>query len=255
MSSPTVPREIYSVPAIATYVGTGVSVWAVAQHYLLLAVVAMSLVICLLLIYLFFTHKKYRIHRRFRQIDSELHKLAHRTRDYVSELRMAGNVNEARQFSGAAIKHALTVASNCFSRLIGKPCSASLMLRVSHDMLTTVQYCYNTDPQRESRRSSPLPISDGIAGKALTSGDVVVWTKGDPTFIPTRQDFGQYYQSGICVPFQASLTYVGLLNVDTKDENMFSYDMHKQIGAAIGDTIGLIIDALNLWEDSNGKKY
>ena len=252
MTKLNISSEFYSLPAMATYLGTAISIWALQSNYLQLALGVVSVLTLFLLLYLIATHRKYRYFKRFKAIDVELHKLSHRTRDYISELRMAENRDEARQISGAATKHALSVASKCFEILIEKPCCSSLMLPRPHKALKTVQYCYNADPQRESIPSDMLSPSDGIAGQAFTSGDVLVWSLGDTRFKEIRNGYAKYYKSGISIPFKAGLVYAGVLNVDCGAESGFDYELHKQVGATIADTVGIIIECLNLWGDANG---
>lgn len=248
-----IQKQLFSVPAIATYIGTGFGAWGVFKNNLILATISLGILCILLLGYLYVINSKYKKHKRYKEINSELHRLAHRTRDFITLLRCHESESDVLHLVDAALRNALTVASNSFSKLTASNCSASLMLRNNGQNIKTVLYCHNADPQRDSQPSGSLSIDEGVAGKAMSTGNVVVWDKGDSTFKPTRKDYEKYYTSGISIPFKSGFDYMGLINIDTLDRNVFDEKLHQEVGATIADTVGLILGAQDLWKELNEK--
>lgn len=242
-------KHLYSVPAIATYIGTGIALWSALQNYILGVAVTLGVLSIVLAIYLYFTNQKYKKYKPYKSIDSELHRLCHRTRDFITLLRCADDKNEVMHLADSAIRNALTSASHAFTKLTGHQCSASIMLKQSDGSLKTIQYCHNSDPQRESQPSDCLPTDSGVAGEALSTGNVVSWSKGDPKFDSTRSNFEDYYISGISAPFKSGFEYMGLLNIDCLEINKFNAKEYREISAMIADSIGLILGAKDLWVD------
>lgn len=241
-------KELLSIPAVATYVGTAASIWAIATHYLLQGVIVLSLLSVILLLYNIGMYRRYVHFKRYKVIDAELHRLTHRTHDFLLDLRIANNHGEYDKLAAIATKNALNVASNVFSTLIASPCTASLMLH-QKGRLTTSLYCHNVDPQRENTPSKGLDSGEGIAGQAFVTGDAVVWTVEDHTFREIRKDFKRFYLSGISVPFKVGGQYAGLLNVDCKLAAGFDLSSHKELAMSMADVIGLVSEALQLRQD------
>lgn len=245
-------KEWLSPVAIATYLGTGGTLVAFLEKQTLLAVVFLSVLVVLLFLSNLHIYRRYSYFKRCTQIDSDLHRLTHRTRDHVVELRMISNVYEAEEKSAAAVKGVLTTASTIFTTIVGETCMASLMLE-RNGTLRTVQYCHQVEPERENKPSRALAAGEGIAGEAFAVGDVVVWGDGDPSFKGIRDDHANFYRSGMCTPFKLGLRYAGLLNIDSKKVGAFQKETHKQIAATIADQIGVIMECLSLWRDQNGR--
>jgi transcriptional regulator with GAF, ATPase, and Fis domain len=242
-------KDIYSVPAIATYLGLVASVISIRNDRFAIAITALFMLSAILLIYLIIFHNKYLLYKRFKNIDKYLHCLNHRHRDYVLSLRLAEDEKEAKEESARTIISTLSIVSDIFSTLTGVDCTASLMLKTkanSSVVLKTVQYCNQVNPERLSKNSSALLEHEGIAGKALQTGDVIVWTKGDNIFKPTRSKHDSFYLSGMSVPFKANGDYAGLLNIDSPNEEIFDRDDHKQLAASLADSLGLITECFHL---------
>ena len=245
-----IKRELFSLPSIATFISAGISIWAYFQSQLLIVVSVLSVLVIILSSYLINVHRKYRKMKRFKEIDEDIHRLTHRMRDYLTELQACLNDNEAKQVIANATKAVLTTSSTIFTKLTAEECVASLMLPDKNSRkLNTVQYSFNVDPQREGNDSQGLNPDEGIAGKAFNSGDVVVWNNYDSTFVKIRENHEKCYLSGISIPFKAGYSYAGILNIDCMECSVFSVDNHKQIGAAIADSLGILTEALSIWEN------
>ena len=217
--------------------------------------ISLSILSLILVGYLYVVNEKYKKYKyKYKSyekiipiIDSQLHRLCHRTRDYTTCLRAAENAQETENYAESAIKNALISASNTFAELTGVTCTSSMMLIQKDGSLKTTLYCPNVDPQRESRPSGNLSTDSGIAGEALSTGNVVSWSSGDTKFKQTRNDFAEYYNSGICIPFKSGFEYLGLLNIDSLETNKFNDKKHREIAATFGDSIALILEIKNLW--------
>jgi hypothetical protein len=250
-------KEIFSLPAIATFLGTAIAIWTLVEKNAAMTFSVLATVVFILFGYLFAFHRRNSDHKRRIQSLSEdlsivskrlhhvslsFHMLTHRSRDYLSDARTSTSKNERQDQLDAAIKMALTTASGNFTHLLGVPCSASMMIRQRDGRFRTVYYCHNANPQRESKGSDPLHASQGIVGKALATGDVVLWGHKDHIFVRTRPDYEKFYRSGLCVPFKKSYVYQGVLNIDCLNDDGFAYEDHKELGAAYADMLGLLLE-------------
>lgn len=241
-------REWTNPVAIATYIGAIGSYIAYLKEFDLLAITFLSVLVLILTLNNLIVYRRYVKYKRYTTIDTELHRLTHRTRDFIGDLRMTTYIFEAEEKSASAIKGALTTAANIFTLITGDKCTASLMLEKS-GALRTYLYCHQVDPERENKPSGEMPSGEGIAGQAFTTGDVVVWGDQANSFRKIRQDHEAFYRSGMSIPFRAGQKYAGLLNIDTLTANAFQKNPHKQIGATVADQIGVIIECNNLWRD------
>ena len=251
-------KELFSLPTIATFVGTSIGIWTLVAE--INAVITFSVLVCVVFIlfgYLFALHRRSTDQKKriqalsddFESMSQKLqhttlnfHMLTHRSRDYLTDARTSPSMSERQDQLSAAIKMGLTTASSNFTNLLGVPCSASMMLRDRNNQFKTVYYCLNANPQRGSKNSDPLNASQGIVGKALATGDVVLWCHRDNTFVRTRSDYEKFYRSGLCIPFKKSYEYQGILNIDCLLDEGFDYDSHKQLGAAYADMLGLLLE-------------
>lgn len=169
-------KEWLSPPAIATYLGTIAAYLAYLKDYELLSIAFLAVLCAILFFSNLYIYRRYSRYKRYTQIDAELHRLTHRVRDFVADLRLTSDVSEAQEKTAAAVKGALTTAADIFSTVTNSACTASLMLE-REGRLRTFQYCHQVNPERESKPSGEMPAGDGIAGQAFTTGDVVVWGK------------------------------------------------------------------------------
>ncbi|WP_419177113.1 GAF domain-containing protein [Desulfosediminicola sp.] len=247
-------KKLLSIPAIATYIGTAIGIWGIVKDKQNLTIITLLVLVSILLGYLYQVYGKYKYFKRYKIIDSEFHRLSHRTRDMVTLMRCASEKQEVMSFTEAATRNALTVASNTFKTITGFDCTASLMIKQNNNRLKTTWYCHNSDPQRESQESTYLELNDGVAGEAVSTGCVIVWNNGDTKFKATREDYGKYYSSGISIPFKSGLEYMGVVNVDSKEIKIFDSKQHQEIGANIADTIGIIFNTQSMWEELNDKR-
>lgn len=241
-------KEWTSPVAIATYLGAIGSYLAYLKDFDLLAIAFLSVLGLILFFSNLLIYRRYVKYKRYTTIDSELHRLTHRTRDFVGDLRLTTDIYEAEEKAASAIKGALTTAANIFTMITEKKCTASLMLE-KDGTLRTYLYCHQVDPERENKPSGKMPSGEGIAGQAFTTGDVVVWGSQTNSFKEIRKEHRNFYNSGISTPFKAGMKYAGLLNIDTLTENAFQKEPHKQIAATVADQIGVIMECTNLWRD------
>jgi transcriptional regulator with GAF, ATPase, and Fis domain len=241
-------KEWLSPIAIATYIGSIGSIVAVLNKELAVALIVVTTLAAVLLIGNIHFYRRYSRYKRYTEIDHLLHRLTHRTRDYILDLRIETNSLTVEEITASAIKMALSTGADIFTKLTNTQCTASLML-LDDKKLQTVQYCFQVNPERESRRSKELDIGEGIAGQAFATGDLVVWDQNNQAFKQIREDSFSFYTSGFSIPFKAGRNYAGLFNIDSLSVNIFRKSKHKQIAAAIADQIALIIEASNLWSD------
>jgi transcriptional regulator with GAF, ATPase, and Fis domain len=247
---PSQLKEWLSPVSIATYLGTIGSYIAFYKDFDALAVAFLEFLAVVLFLSNLYIYRRYARYKRYTMIDSNLHRLTHRTRDFIVELRLTTDRNEAQEKCAAATKGALTTAADIFTTITDSHCTASLMLE-RDGQLQTFQYCHQVLPERENKPSGKMPSGDGIAGQAFATGDVVVWGESAPSFKSIRPDHASFYRSGMCTPFKAGMKYAGLLNLDSLLENAFQKESHKQLAATLADQIGVIMECMNLWEDLN----
>lgn len=255
MPTPHDHRSIWSVPAIATYIGTIVTLWSVAENALQWAVVTLAITCLVLAGYLFVVNRKYRVCKPYRKIDEHFRRMTHHLRDHLHLLKDCPAQELERQ-AATATKSVLNDASNIFSALVGERCTSSIMLPEvgpgPESVLMTAMYCHNVHPQRENLKSGGIPVGKGIVGRAFVSGDVVTWSRSDSDFILTRADYLKYYASGLTAPIKLGSEYVGVLNIDCLVEHAFENKLHGELGAAVADVVSSITAALALRRQHNG---
>lgn len=237
-------RELWSVPAVSSYLGIAFSLWSLIENRLILAVIFLALLSAILAAYLIVVHRKYRDCKPYKKIDKHLHKLSHHVNEFMAKLKQPSE-GDMQDAAAIASKNVLTDASNIFTMLIGHECTASLMLPETvkpgqEQILQTVQYCHNASPDRERHRGTGIAIGKGVPGYAFTSGEVITWRDTDKNFVPSRSDHRKYYVSGMCIPLRWGFEYLGLVNIDCRAENGFSDEMHKELGAVIGNHMSFI---------------
>lgn len=242
-------KEIVSIPAIATYAGTGASMWAYLADYLFVSTVVLSSVV----IVLFFTciqiHQRSVRFKKFKMIDSDLRRLTHRTKEYTYHLRLANSEQEFKSLSAEALRDVVDAASMVFKILCEVECTVSVMLRVGGGRLATTLYSHNVDPRRKEQPSQPLSPDEGVASEAFRCQEAVVWTSGHRSFKQTRQNHADFYCSGVTVPFKVGGTNAGLLNIDSREEKKFNQKDHQYIATLFADCVALIIEMQQLRED------
>lgn len=246
-------KEVYSVPAIATYVGTIFTIWMAVTSNIEVALVTSFIVIAVLSGYLISINNKYRNAKPYKNLDAELHRLCNRTSGYLTSLRCADTMDDVNHFTEAALKNALTIASRAFSRITKRSCSSSLMLKTNGDLNTNL-YCHESDPERESNPSAKLDAADGIAGEAMSTRTAVSWSSGDSRFKPIRANYSRFYQSGLCVPIEVGFEPRALLNIDSLSANVFDTQEHRELSAMFADTIGIILEANCMWKELNEER-
>lgn len=243
-------KEWLSPVAIATYLGTIGSLAALWKDNYVISIVILALLSAVLLISNYLMYRRYSKYKRFTQIDEDLRRLTHTVKEYVLQLRITTNQEEMNELTAGAIKGTLTSAAEIFNRITAASCTASIMME-HNGLLRTEAYCHQVNPQRSVKDSSALQPGEGIAGQALSTGDIVTWGPSTQAFKSIRDDYQKFYTSGISIPIRTSMKYAGLLNIDSKSDGIFIKEHQEEIAHIIADHIGLIMDCRSLWTDLN----
>ena len=254
-------REYRSPTALATYVGLVVGLYGVATNKIMFLCGSLAFIVIVLLVTILLHFERYiRIRDsllREKNIRNKLcklwHLLAHDFRDYTDFVRTSLTAQEAGEQAAKMFEQALNHCSTLFFEFTNRDCVSSLMFPTTENLklLRTSYYSHNVQAERKSHRSKSLPIDGGIIGKAFATEGVVSWTKGDPQFVPIRENHESYYNSGIVIPFKVGYRWAGVLCIDSVDERVFNTDAQKQAGCAIADTIGAVLGALELYRTAN----
>lgn len=267
-------KELFSLPGIATFLGLAISIWGLVSERTYTTFIVLCALVAILLFYLVAQHRKYSEQKnlnielreayvrhdielkeklnkqktQLKNICREFHNLLHRSRDYFTSARTCSNRNELSLMLGEAIVRTLTIASNTFSVISGKKCSASLMLKKRDGMYQTIFYCYNADPDRSTTPSKALHSDEGLIGRALITKGTILWSDKDKHFFATRDDYSKYYLSGICTPLEKSFDTVGVLNIDCLFHDVFELDDHGDLSSGFADMLGLMLECHDVLE-------
>lgn len=244
----SIAKEWLSPIAIATYIAAITAVVALVKEHHLIATTILALLATLLLISTYLTYQRYTKYKRYTLIDEDLRRMTHNAREFVFSLRTTTSAAEVEELTAGTIKSLLTSSAEVFTKITTEPCTASIMLE-RNGQLRTQLYCHQVSPERTIKTSGALKADEGVAGQALSTGDAVVWGPSTRSFVATREGHERHYLSGISVPIRTSMQNCGLLNIDSRAEEIFRKESHEEICFVLADHIGLVMDCRSLWKD------
>ena len=266
------PQDLYGIPAVATYVGTGLTAVSMFHDMKQAAVIVLCCLAAILVGTAIIQRTRYLkfkaeyeqqlvqldaikgenklLSRQVAHLCKVIHKLSHTIRDYTTELRSSSQIAQVKDASHRATQSILDAAEQTFRNLTGSECVASVMLKLPDKReFETVHYSSSVEAERVSQRSDPLPADRGVIAIAMQRKKPVVWKHGDPEFVQIRRDFTAYYTRGIVTPFKVEHEMIGILNIDSLDAQ-FDLPTHSQAACGFADALGAIMESHNLWTDA-----
>lgn len=172
-------------------------------------------------------------------------------KDSIDEYANCDDKEVAQTISENFIFKVLCTAESVFRSLTRRQCTASLMLVDGSNELYTHMYGSNANSARISTPSMrKLGTTKGIAGKVFGTGKVVVWNNNDPDFESIRDDYKDFYLSGISAPVLYKGSNTGILNIDCKSGRAFKLKEHKVVMQVLTDVMNILVKLLAQKEES-----
>ena len=215
-------------------------------------IVASSLVFgCSLLVlgYVAFRFWKERqAHRRLLSSFSHVHQLPHELRDtLVSEtlVEIYRHPEDHEDILSSSALKILDVSANLFTRIVGVPCYANLMVPYSENPknLRVVEWSTNTPPERyEKMPVTESPISYWIADRAFSELQVKIVNdiKNNSEFTSVQGKETFAYKSVISCPYRVNGITAGVVNIDCEKKDAFKPEEVKFLVQAAADTLALV---------------
>ena len=201
--------------------------------------------------------KERKAHRRLLSAFRHVHQLPHDLRDILVTETLAKTYNQTEThenlLAASAIK-VLDVSANLFTRIIGIPCYANLMIQKPENPanLMSVLWSLNTPPDRRTRTPiTEIPIGYGVAGRAFSELQVKtvndIESHSDFLTIPGKETVS--YKSVISCPYQVNGITAGVVNIDCENKDAFKPEEIKLLVQAAADTLALVIQLFDYkWE-------
>lgn len=160
------------------------------------------------------------------EVVEELSALVYRVHQNIDKIHHSDDVDDLEHIYSFSLRQVLNSSTSIFNIVTSQKCSSSLMLRDNSGMYKSEMYCSNAKPKRETEESRPLGLNEGYVGRAFTHKRPQLWNIGDVgVFLPTRDNFDQYYTTGISVPIFCNDEPRAVLNIDSKVVGAFSDGM------------------------------
>jgi len=208
------------------------------------------------LIFAFLAHTpKYLKYKKYYSIRGDLSNFSNKIRTYFEIYTGADSLNEFEIGVNEATNTILNTASSAFTKLVGRKCTASIMLPCDDEKhFETVAYCNNVDHDRENIRSKPLDGEKGVIGKCIKSGRVQFWCDESyrNEFENIRDNYPEFYQSGISCPVFVNENVTAILNIDTKEFSSFEEHI-KDIAVIFSNALASVYEVSD-FEYSSGTK-
>jgi transcriptional regulator with GAF, ATPase, and Fis domain len=236
---------------IVSILASGISIYSVTSQKPEIGFSILILLIVILAGYLSILKIKYDRAKKYREIKSCLHNLAHRARDSFTVLNNTYDSRLAQEHMASSVLNILNTGREIFTKMTGCECVVSLMLENDEGLFQTCFYSSNVSAERESKPNAGLKKDKGIIGLAFDTMDVQLWDDESSNFIPIRDNYKDFYCSGMTIPFHSANEPAGVINIDCMEKNIFSYE-YKDLGAMLADTMGCILEMIDMWTIHNG---
>lgn len=229
----------------ASFISLLLDHWVVASYLVLLCSF-------MVLGYLAYRYRKER--QAYRQLLSafrHIHQLPHDLRDTLASATLLKTYSqqEAHEdlLTSSTIK-VLDASANLFTRIIGIPCYANLMMpdSANSEKLIPVLWSTNTSPDRRTKKPvTEIPIGYGVAGRAFSELQVKITNDinhSDFVRVPGKETVS--YKSVISCPYQVNGTTAGVVNIDCEVKDAFKPEEVQLLVQAMTDTLALVIQLL-----------
>ena len=228
---------------IASFISLLLNYWVVASYL----VHGCSLMVLGYLAFQFLKERK--AYRRLLSAFRHVHQLPHDLRDILITETLAKTYHEPETHENllaASAFKVLDVSANLFTRIIGIPCYANLMIQNPENPanLMSVLWSPNTPPDRRTRKPiTEIPIGYGVAGRAFSELQVKIINDienhSDFLTIPGKETVS--YKSVISCPYQVNGITAGVVNIDCENKDAFKPEEIKLLVQAAADTLALVI--------------
>ena len=234
-------------------VGSSASIYSVYKDEVFTAFLIMFCLSSLLIISFLVHAKKYTKYKAYYGIRTDLSNFSNKIRTYFETYTGADSINEFEIGVNEATNTILNTTSSALTKLVGRQCTASIMLPCDDEKhFQTVAYCNNVEHDRENVRSKPLDGEKGVIGKCIKTGRIQFWCNefNQNDFEKIRDDYTEFYQSGISCPVFVNESVAAILNVDTKE--IASFEEHvKDIAVIFSNALASIYEVSD-FEYSSG---
>lgn len=222
------------VPSLITWYGILGSTASISFMLLDEAAVAvtisLSVSIVLITLFMYFS-ENYLFYQKYFETKDDVNILSNELRNFVKKNYEMENT-EAVYFNMLnVISGSLDISARIFTNLTGKKCVASVMLPEEDKKFHTKLYSTNADTERVNNFSDGIEYDKGIIGLAFQYNKIVQWDlkTDDHNFLSIRQNHKEFYNSGMVCPIFVSGEAYALLNIDSKEANLFGHN-EKIIG-------------------------
>lgn len=233
--------------------GSAASIFSVYKSELYTAFIIMFVLSTVLIITLLFFAKKYSKYKKYYAIRGDLSNFSNKKRSYFELYTDADSFNEFEVGVSEVTNAILNSSSSVLSTLVGRKCTASIMLPSEDEKhFETVAYCNNVNHDRENIASKPLDGGKGVIGKCIKTGRVQLWcdANNENGFEETRSNYSEYYQSGISCPVFVNGDVTAILNIDTKETSSFQEHV-KDIAVIFSNALASVYEVSD-YEYSKG---
>lgn len=244
--------EVLSVVSVT---GSAASIFSVYKDEIYLAFLIMFSLSLLFTISFLAYVGKYRKYRAYYSIRCDLSNFSNKIRTYFETYTDAESLNEFEISVNEATNTILNTASSALTKLVGRKCTASIMLPCEDEKhFETVAYCNNVDQDRENIRSKPLDGEKGVISKCIKTGRVQFWCNelNRDDFEKIREDYSEFYQSGVSCPVFVNESVAAILNIDAREVDSFSAHV-KDIAVIFSNALASIYEVSD-FEYSSGLK-
>jgi hypothetical protein len=246
------------IPYILTgisFVGSVASIYSVYKDELYIAFVIMFCLSSVLIISFLVHVPKYNKYKTYYSIRGDLSNFSNKIRTYFEIYTSSESLNEFEIGVNEATNTILNTTSSAMTKLVGRKCTVSIMLPCDDEKhFETVAYCNNVEHDRENFSSKPLDGEKGVIGNCIKTGRVQFWCNNSNRndFEKIRDDYMEFYQSGVSCPVFVNGKVAAILNIDTKEESSFE-DHIKDIAVIFSNALASVYEVSD-FEYSKGAK-
>lgn len=235
---------IPQVLSAVSFIGSVISIYSAYKDQVFLAF-SIMLALTVILIISFLIHaKKYAKYKTYYSIRGDLSNFSNKIRTYFQIYTGAESRNEFEISVTEATNTILNTTSNAITKLVGRKCTASIMLPCDDEKhFETVAYCNNVEYDRENKSSKPLDSEKGVVGKCIKTGRVQFWCNESHhnDFEKIRENYTEFYQSGISCPVFVNESVAAILNIDSQEA--LSFEEHvKDIAVIFSNALASVYE-------------
>lgn len=214
----------YSI-GFVSILGSGASIYSVSRDGVYAAFVIMFTVTIVLLILFFVFSIKYKKYKNFYIIKKEISTLSNGVKIFFESYTYDMFNDDFEVATNEITDLILNKCTSVMNKLSDKECTSSIM-SAQEDLIhfETQKYCANVDIDRLNNKSKSLNGEEGIIGKCIKTGRVQFWSKASNSdnFETIRENYEEFYQSGVSCPILVNGNVSAILNIDTKNPNGFN---------------------------------